>query len=113
MHEHIGRTRIQLHNGTNYSVTATFADVSEGVADVEFATFLSVTGQAAFGAERLWLRVAEIASIQEISPESWIWQQRASELHYARMIEEMPASERYAQAAERMAAVLEGHDDVD
>lgn len=114
MQEDVGHTRLVLTRGTTYAVVETVDEVHEALKEASRSGMLfeltSVTGQSAFPPERLFVRADHVATIQEISFESWIWQQRASELHYARQIEEMPAMERHAAAAERLAAALEGGD---
>jgi hypothetical protein len=105
----IGRTRIALRSGTNYLAVEDIDHVVRALEGDRYAEFTSVTGQDAFPPERLVILVSEIASVQECSLESWIWNQRASELHYARQLEEVTAQDRMVSAFERIAG--EGDDD--
>ena len=104
-----GRTRLAMKNGVNYAVVEDMEYVYDAVENREFATLMSVTGQEAFSPEPLVIRCSEVAAMQAISEESWIWQQRAAELHYARQLQETTSAERQAAAAERLAASMEGH----
>lgn len=114
MSDSVGRTRLVTRNGMNYAVTDHLESILrqlEGAKDNEMLEVLSVTGQGAFPPERLFVRVGELSVVQEISAESWVWQQRAAELHYARQIADVRPEERYAQAAEMMAQAIRGEDD--
>jgi hypothetical protein len=115
MTEYIARTRIWLRNAS-YLLAEPFDEVLDKIRGGEDAVFTSLTGQAAFPPERIWFAVGEVLSVQECSPESWVWQQHADEVHYARQIQDLGQSpaERQVAAQERLAdAISNAHGDGD
>jgi len=102
MDDPIARTRLVMRNGLNYMLLEDFETVRVSLEQGGFAQFVSVTGQSAFPPERLCVQSAEVTSVQEVSIEAWVWQQRASELHYARQLEEQTAADKMVAALDRM-----------
>jgi hypothetical protein len=109
-------TRIGTRSGTYYVVQETIDEVRAQAEAGEWLDLISMTGQALMPPERLILRAEHIGSLQEISPEGWLWQKRSDELHYARQMQELDSNptERLAAAQERIAAALsDAHEDGD
>lgn len=102
MHDHTARTRVTMRNGVGYLVLEDIDTVAAALKG-ERAEFTSVTGQAAFPPERLIVTSSDVSTVQECSAESWVWQKRASELHYARQLAESP-QDRVAATLERALA---------
>jgi hypothetical protein len=112
MTEYIGRTRVWT-SWTGFILTEPFDEVLAAIERNEGATFTSVTGQAMMPPERIWFARGAILSLQECSAESWVWQQQADELHYARRLQELgqDPGERLAAAQERLVEVFSGGGD--
>lgn len=110
MAEHVGRTRIAMRNGITYLVLEEIDDVIAALEN-KAAEFTSVTGQSAFPPERLVVTVSEVSVVQECSLESWVWQQRAAELHYARQIQEQTPQDQMVAAFERIVGSEDEDDD--
>jgi alpha-D-ribose 1-methylphosphonate 5-triphosphate synthase subunit PhnG len=118
MDEVRGMTRIRTLRGTDYMVTESLDEVKERLAappqvdplrapgnSLEFVRFTSVTGQTLFPAEEIHIRRDQVEAFQRISDESWIWSTRATELHYARLLEATP-QEQMAEAQQRLVEAL-------
>lgn len=109
MTEQRGHARIFTRRGTTYATLETLEEIQAQIPDNAdegfFLDVQSVNGQAAFPPERLLIRLSEVASLQSISDEAWVWQEQADTRYYSQALDQS-AQDRLADAQAEIAAFL-------
>jgi hypothetical protein len=91
MQEKRCNARLVLRSGAAYMVFESLEELRSQ--DGEWISALSWTGADLMPPERLCVLRSDVTTLQELSEPDWVWAKHATELHYARQLQELETSQ--------------------